>query len=56
MPPNESAVLTHMKICTLAIRREMERVILKRKMQETADRWATPASDLSPIIVKFAKK
>ena len=54
--PQKAAVLTHTEIRLLAIRREMERVILKKKLQATADDWATPVSDLSPIIVSHAKK
>jgi hypothetical protein len=29
---------------------------LKKKLQETADSWATQQEDLSPIVVNFAKK
>jgi hypothetical protein len=55
-PPEEAAVLTHTEIRTLAIRRKMEEFILKKKLQETADSWATQQEDLSPIVVNFAKK
>ena len=55
-PPEEAAVLTHTEIRTLAIRRKMEEFILKKKLQETADSWATQQDDLSPIVVNFAKK
>jgi hypothetical protein len=40
----------------MAIRREMEKVILKRKLQQTADDWATPVESLSAIVVKHAEK
>lgn len=39
----------------MAIRREMERIILSRKLQSTADDWATPVSSLSPIVKKHAQ-
>jgi hypothetical protein len=55
-PPEEAAVLTHTEIRILAIRRKMEEFILKKKLQETADSWATQQEDLSPIVVNFAKK
>lgn len=54
--PKKFVMMTHTEIRKLAIRREMEKVILQRKLQETADDWATPVSDLSPIVVNFAKK
>jgi putative hydrolase of the HAD superfamily len=56
LDPQEAAVLTHTQVRELAIRREMEEFMLKRKLQETADDWATPVSDLGDIIVKNAKK
>jgi hypothetical protein len=34
----------------------MEKAILKRKLQETADDWATPVSSLSPIVRQHAEK
>lgn len=40
----------------MAIRREMERIILERKLQETADDWATQVSSLSPIVRKHAEQ
>lgn len=40
----------------MAIRREMERIILERKLKETADDWATPVEDLSPIVQKHAQQ
>ena len=56
LPPTESVALTHTQVRRMAIRREMENVIYKRKLQETADDWATPQSDMSPIVRNFAKK
>jgi putative hydrolase of the HAD superfamily len=40
----------------MAIRREMEKIILGRKLKETADDWATPVSSLSPIVKKHAQQ
>lgn len=51
-----AAILTHTEIRTMAIRRTMEEIILKRKLQETADDWATPVSDLTNIVVGHARK
>jgi FMN phosphatase YigB (HAD superfamily) len=54
--PVTAAVLTHTEIRRLAIRREMERITLARKLKACADDWATPVSSLSPIVVQHAKK
>jgi len=56
LPAEESLVMSHTEVRRRAIRREMEKIILDRKLHETADDWATPVSDLSPIVVNFAKK
>jgi hypothetical protein len=56
LPPDESVALTHTEVRRRAIRREMEGATYRRKLQETADDWATPVSDLSPIVRSFAKK
>lgn len=56
LPPEEGLALTHTEVRKRAIRREMETVIYQRKLKETADDWATPVSDLSPIVKNFAKK
>lgn len=53
--PLDASALTHTEIRELAIRREMERIILERKLQQTADDWATPVGSLSPIVKKHAK-
>ena len=47
---------THTEIREMAIRREMERIILARKLKECADDWATPVEDLSPIVRKPAER
>ena len=54
--PAAAAILSHTEIRTMAIRREMEKIILERKLQATADDWATPVSALSNIVVSHAKK
>lgn len=54
--PQAAAILTHTEIRRRAIRREMEKITLERKLKATADDWATPVSDLSPIVVNHAKK
>lgn len=54
--PQRAAILTHTEIRRMAIRREMETITLERKLKATADDWATPVSDLSPIVVNHAKK
>ena len=54
--PAAAAILTHTEVRTLAIRREMENIILQRKLQATADDWATPVSDLTNIVVGHARK
>ena len=54
--PERAAILTHTEIRELAIRREMEQNMLERKLQETADDWATPVSDLADVVVSYAKK
>jgi hypothetical protein len=56
LPPEEGLALTHTEVRKRAIRRAMEDVIYQRKLKETADDWATPVSDLSPIVKNFAKK
>jgi hypothetical protein len=54
--PSNAVVLTHTEIRELSIRREMENIMLAKKLQETADDWATPVSDLASIVVANAKK
>lgn len=49
-------VLSHTQVREVAIRREMENVIFKQKLKQTADTWATQVSSLSPVIVNHAKK
>jgi hypothetical protein len=54
--PAGAAVLTHTEIRMLAIRREMENFIFKKKLQATADDWATAVPSLSAVVVSHAKK
>jgi putative hydrolase of the HAD superfamily len=54
--PEKAAGLTHTEKREMAIRREMERIILARKLQECADDWATPVESLSPIVRKPAQQ
>lgn len=54
--PERAAGLTHTEVRELAIRREMEKAILARKLQETADDWATPVSSLTNIVTKHAEQ
>ena len=46
---------THTEIRELAIRREMKKMILARKLKETADDWATPVESLTSIVKKHAE-
>jgi FMN phosphatase YigB (HAD superfamily) len=54
--PKAAAILTHTEVRKLAIRREMEDVMLQRKLQETAEDWATEVQFLADIVVEHAKK
>jgi len=54
--PEKAAGLTHTGMRIMAIRREMERIILARKLQQCADDWATPVESLSPIVRKPAQQ
>lgn len=45
---------THTDIRELAIHREMERIILQRKLKEVADDWATPVDSLTANVKKHA--
>lgn len=54
--PKAAAILTHTEIRELAIRREMEKVIHRRKLEECAKDWATEVQDLNPLVVENAKK
>jgi hypothetical protein len=53
--PIQAKALSHTQIRSLAIRREIEKIILQRKLQACADDWATQVSSLSPLVVANAK-
>lgn len=54
--PEAAAGLTHTEIREMAIRREMEKIILDRKLKQCADDWATPVEALSDIVRKPAEQ
>jgi hypothetical protein len=54
--PERAAVLSHTEIRKLAIRREMEHVMLDRKLKECAVDWATNVDSLGPAVVENAKR
>jgi hypothetical protein len=53
--PEGAAVLTHTEVRMLAIRKEMEKIILERKLKQTAEDWATEVPFLADIVVKSAR-
>jgi hypothetical protein len=54
--PQRAAVLSHTEIRKLAIRKEMELVMLDRKLKECAIDWATNVESLGPAVVGSARK
>lgn len=56
LPPEEAAALSHTEAREMAIRRQMEDVLLAHKLSETAEDWVTAVEDLSPVVVENAKK
>lgn len=54
--PEGAAVLTHTEVRLLAIRDEMERITLERKLKGTAEDWATDVESLTEIVVKSAQQ
>ena len=54
--PASAAALTHSELRLLAIRREMEKCTVERKLQACAEDWATTVTALSPLVVENAKK
>lgn len=54
--PEGAAVLTHTEVRLLAIRDEMERIILDRKLKGTAEDWATDVNSLTHIVKKSAQQ
>jgi hypothetical protein len=55
MDPQAAMVLTHTELRKRAIRSEMENVMLQRKLEETAEDWATNVESLGKIVVDNAK-
>jgi len=53
--PEGAAVLSHTEIRRMAIRKEMEDVMLERKLIECAKDWATNVESLGPAVVKSAR-
>jgi len=53
--PEGAAVLSHTEIRRMAIRKEMEEVMLERKLIECAKDWATNVESLGPAVVKSAR-
>jgi len=54
--PEGAAVLTHTQVRMMAIRHEMERITLQRKLEGTAKDWATDVDSLTDIVVKSAQQ
>mmetsp|Transcript_36176 Transcript_36176/g.53037 ORF Transcript_36176/g.53037 Transcript_36176/m.53037 type:complete len:401 (-) Transcript_36176:73-1275(-) len=54
--PEKAACLTHTEIRKMGIRSEMEKVCLERKLQATADEWATNVESLTHTVVQSAVK
>ena len=54
--PLKPATVNHKEIRMAAIRQEMEQFILKTKLQQTADDWATEVESLTDPVRKSAEK
>jgi hypothetical protein len=54
--PERAATLSHTEIRKLAIRKEMEFVMVHRKLKECAVDWATNVESLGPAVVASARK
>jgi hypothetical protein len=54
--PAKAAALTHAELRLMAIRREMERVVVERKLAACAEDWATTVDSLSKLVVANSKK
>jgi len=52
----KAASMTRTELNLLSIRREMEKIMVNRKLKATADGISTQTSMLSPIVVESAKK
>lgn len=51
-----AATITHTEVRLMAIRQVLEKRILKKKLQETAEDWATEVEFLGRVVVESAKK
>lgn len=54
--PLKPTTVNHKEIRLAAIRKKMEEFILKTKLQQTADDWATDVDDLTGPVRKSAEK
>lgn len=54
--PEAASCLSHTETRKLAIRKEMEIVMLERKLEECAKDWATNVDSLGPAVVGSARK
>jgi len=54
--PDAAAAMTHSELRLAAIRREMEKATVARKLQACADDWATPVDSLSTLVVENSRK
>jgi hypothetical protein len=54
--PKKAAVLTHTEVRELAIRREMEKATVQKKLVALAEDEATTVEKLSPVVLNSAKK
>lgn len=54
--PEKAAVLTYSEIQALAIRREMEKALLAKKLEAAAEDWGVPIGELEDAVVEGAKK
>lgn len=54
--PLKPSTVNHKEIRLAAIRKEMEQFILKTKLKQTAEDWATDVEDLTSPVRKSAEK
>ena len=56
MSPSEAASLSHTDVRSLAIRRVMEEITFKRKLEAMAEDFSTDVENLSKIVVEPARR
>lgn len=56
MTPSEAVLLSHTDIRKLAIRRVMEDIVFKRRLQAMAEDFSTDVENLNKVVVELAKK